>query len=217
MESPENNALKHGSFRLGLATVSQLALHPEFTEELAALIRRDGGSERAVRALHMEFLGRGLEKTIAISENATAEDIIAEAKAAFVEASIPFTYFASRARSIIERDLELVKGKTLQVLTHNFGLAWTMERGCDLQKDEGFDGNAAAFLVWLTQKKWKSMSVSIANTNDRLFRNDEGTLFAPYSNLAPDPSQVEDYCEFGLSPAFGEWSVNCRLVAFRAI
>jgi hypothetical protein len=50
-------SLSNGSFRLGLATVSQLALHPDFGEDLGTLIRREGGVERAIAALRREFFG----------------------------------------------------------------------------------------------------------------------------------------------------------------
>jgi hypothetical protein len=210
MESPESIALSDGSFRLGLATVSQLALRPEFDDKLAALIRRDGGAERAVRALRREFLGEGPEETITIPEKATVEGLVAQAKAAYEEADIPFTFFDDNVLEIIRHDLELVKGKTLQVLEQTFGRWWTTQEGRYLQKGQGFDGNAAALLVWVIQTRKRGWFVSIANTDDRLFR-DDGDLCAPYFGRG------EQDRRFDLRGVRDEWGGAGVLVAFRVI
>ena len=55
----EVTSLGDGPFRLGLATVSQLALHADFSPELAAAIRRNGAPKRAIRALKEVFLPQG--------------------------------------------------------------------------------------------------------------------------------------------------------------
>jgi hypothetical protein len=62
--------------------------------------------------------------TITIPADATAEGLVAKAKKAFEKAGIPFTFFSGDALEIIRRDLELVKGKTLRVLTHRFQRDW---------------------------------------------------------------------------------------------
>lgn len=101
----------------------QLFRHPDFTEELASLIRRDGGQERVVRALRREFLGEisVSADAITILSDAATERLIADVKSVFEQEGIPFIYFDDDTISIIRHDLELVKNKTLGVLTHCFG------------------------------------------------------------------------------------------------
>jgi len=147
---------------------------------------------------------------ITIPANATAEDLIAEAEATFVEAGIPFTFFNWNVLQIIRHDLELVRGKTLQVLTHVFGQSWTMREGRDLQKAQGFDGNAAAFLVWVVQAQKMGGFVSIANTDDRLIPCG-GYLDAPFFLWSGS------YRQCHLFDHRHEWSGFIVLVAFRAI
>jgi len=177
--------------------------------------RKDGEYARAVyEALMAKMNGDAKPsvdpETITIPANATAEQLIADAKAAFEQAGIPFTNFDDDMISIIRRDLELVKGRTLEVLTHCFDRYWKTQEGRDLQQGRDFDGNAAALLVWVTQTKRKGWFVSIANTNDRLFP-DGGRLCAPYFGRG------ESYREFNLYDVDDEWNGDDLLVAFRVI
>ncbi|MBD3251718.1 hypothetical protein GF380_04680 [Candidatus Uhrbacteria bacterium] len=148
--------------------------------------------------------------TITIPSDATAEQLIADAKAALEQVGIPFTYFDDDVISIIRRDLELVKGKTLEVLQHCFDHDWTTVKGRVLQRGQGFEGNAAAFLVWVTQAKWKGRFVSIAYTDDRLFPG-SGALRAPYFDRDEQSRRLD------LFDVDCKWSDDDVLVAFRAI
>jgi len=165
-------------------------------------------------ALMAEMNGRAeplsTAETIAIPADATAEQLIADAKAAFNEAGIPFTYFNDDVISVIRRDLELVKGKKLRVLTHSFGRYWTTQEGRGFQQGQGCDGNAAAYLVWVTQTKRMGWSVSIANTDDRLFPFGGGLC-------APSFRRDESSRKFYLFDVHDEWNDDFVLVAFRAI
>lgn len=170
------------------------------------------GDQKRLAAIAAIIVGSGeqTDMTITIPADATAEQLIADAKAAFEQAGIPFTYFNENAITLIERDLELVKSKTLEVLTHRFDRYWTTREGRDLQKGKGFDGNAAAFLVWVAQAKPKGWFVSIANTDDRLFPGG-GYLCAPCF------VRVGSGREFDLGDVRDEWLDGGLLVAFRAI
>lgn len=189
---------------------------------LQAVQRRNGTRDHTKRILTEE----GVQDTIAgilvsdelqqneatfgafsIPENATAKGLVAKAKMAFKKAGIPFTRFNDDTLEIIERDLELVRGKALRVFTHEFGRHWETCEG-RVQKANGFDGNAAALLVWITETKSKGWFVSIANTNDRLFRN-EGSTYAPFFY------RDEQLRIFSLNNVNDGWNDAHVLVAFR--
>lgn len=152
----------------------------------------------------------GSESNITIPTDATAEGLIEKAKVAFERAGIPFTRFNKNSLEIIQRDLELVRGQTLQVLKHTFGRYWTTREGRDLQSAQRYDGNAAAFLVWVIQTKKKGWSVSIADTDDRLFLNDVGQYVVPYFDRDDQYRNFDLYEHDVLNESF-------VLVAFRAI
>lgn len=220
MESPEHIALSDGPFRLGIATMMMLLHSQEFTEELALQIRRDGGPERAIRALRREFLGEVHEEheTIVVPADATAESLIAWAKEEFEKAGILF-YFEDElgASALVQNDLELVRGKRLGVLKRAFGRDWYISEGRKIQKMRGYDGNAAALLVYCATKKPDMILVSIPDTDDRFWSHPESNILF-HALYDPTESTAEGY-EFSTSCV--DDGVSCTdyefLLAFREV
>jgi hypothetical protein len=199
-----------GTLGPALGQLSAAGVTNEMWERIG---RSDGEYARVIfEAIMAKMSGASDEPvdTITISANATAEQLIADAKAESERAGIPFTYFDDDVISIIRHDLELVKGKKLQVLARSFGRYWTTREGRSFQQGQGCDGNAAAYLVWVTQTKREGWSVSIANTDDRLFPGD-GRLYAPCFGRG------ESSHGFGLDVVHDEWLDDRVLVAFRVI
>lgn len=151
---------------------------------------------------------------IIIPADATAEGLVSEAEAELERAGIPFTLFDKDLLHLVRQDLELVRGRACKVLIHNFDRDWEISEGRNFQKAQGFDGNAAAFLVWVTKTKPMGWSVSIPNNDERLFRLSVDSLYAPFFY------RVDVGCEFGLVGVWLSWSGwrgLSSLVAFSAI
>lgn len=149
-------------------------------------------------------------ETVTVPADATAEGLIAQAKAAFKKANIPFTSFDDDLIQLVRQDLELVRGKTCQVKARNFGHDWGIAECRETQK-EGFDGNAAAQIVWVIEKMPIGWFVSIANDDSRLYRSPGSGLYAPYFGRGDDGRK------FYLSDVRDRWAAGISSVSFRAI
>jgi len=149
--------------------------------------------------------------TISIPADATAEGLIADAKAEFEKAGIPFTYFDKDLLQLIRQDQDLVRGKILKVITHNFGRDWETSEGRDWQKSLGTDGNTAAFLAWVMKTQPTGWFVSIANDDVRIFRHSNGLLYAPCFRRGVDHRELYH------NGVWYGWDGYRSLVAFSAI
>lgn len=81
--------------------------------------------------------------------------------------------------ALIKRDLKIARGRSLQVLVCELDRSWSMKKCRDEQQANGFDGNAAACLMWAKRVKPRGWFISIANSDDRLVRDGGDILYAP--------------------------------------
>ncbi|MBI4139054.1 hypothetical protein HY479_02790 [Candidatus Uhrbacteria bacterium] len=183
----------------------------ELTKEDAQRLLGKGGDLKKELA---GALGPMVQRFSMAAETVTVPDLpaaelIALAKAEFKKAGIPFTHFDE---DLAAWDfLEGERGKTFEVLVHNFGRVWETEEGRSYQKGNRFDGNVAAFIAWVTRKKPNGWFISIPNDDSRLWRNPgrDGYL------CAPDFGRDDANREFRLLNVRSGGSGS--LVAFRAV
>ncbi|MFA5129887.1 MAG: hypothetical protein WC477_03100 [Patescibacteria group bacterium] len=150
-------------------------------------------------------------KTITVHIKTSAQDIIANAKSVFERADIPFTFFEENLFELAQHDLELVRGRTCQVLIHKFDHDWVTSDGREFQKAKKFDGNVAAYLLWVTEALPNGWSVSIPKDDSRLFSDSGNCLYAPRFY------QDGDCRAFHLIDIRSKWLAETSLIAFRAI
>lgn len=144
-----------------------------------------------------------LERKILVPVDATTEGIIANTKLAFEQAGLTIINFDKGLGEIVGRDLECVRGKTLDVLMNDFDHGWKSQESRDLQKPSMFDGNAAACLIWIAETKPHGRFVSISN--------DESVRDALFFNRG------DGGCEFNLYLVSGGWNISVASISFRAI
>lgn len=184
------------------------------TDEMWEKIGNNDGEY--ARVVYEALLAR-MSNTITIPADATAEGLIAEAKAEFEKAGIPLTEsecvgLDENWLQLVRQDLELVRGKTLKFLVHDFGRDWEPSEGRGFQKERGFDGNAAAFIAWMTKTKLRGWYVSIPNDDARLYCDpDDGGLFA--ASFFSD----EDIRDLDMEYMGCGWDYEAVLVAFSEI
>ena len=108
-------------------------------------------------------------------------------------------------------DFPCEEGKKYEVIIRKFDHNWTREEARTWQKENNYDGDIAAFLVWSLQEDLQGYFVSIPNEDSRLFRGSDGDLYAPSFD------RDSDYREFHLCDVRYGWDDYGSLVAFRAI
>jgi hypothetical protein len=148
---------------------------------------------------------------ITIPADATAEGLIAEIKREFEEAGIPFTIFEEKLVEVMRRDLELVRGMTLQYSIFKSNPHWTLLEGRQFQESQGYNGNAAAFLVWVMKTKLRGWFLCIPNDGDLFPLNFTSFLGAQQfyrDSFRRDYFLCDNRCE---------WPGISQLIAFRAV
>ncbi len=103
------------------------------------------------------------------------------------------------------------RGKTFEVVTHDFGRWWhPLNDGRPFQKKCGLDGNPVAFLFWVLKNDPMGYFGTVPNDDDLLFPDD-------VSRCAPYFFRVESLRGFLLSDVRDGWGDGRVLVAFRAM
>lgn len=107
--------------------------------------------------------------------------------------------------------LKEARGKTFEVVTHDFGHGWGKDEARTWQEKEDLDGNPVALLFWVLQNDPIGFYSTISNGDDEL-------LCLPHDDgrHAPCFDQNESGRWFYLLDVDGEWH-GWVLVAFRAI
>lgn len=215
-----SEAIADGTFRLGLATASQLLLHGGFTEELASAIRRDGGVERALAALRREFFPTRLSVPSSITAFELITRLECKLRTSRIEVSIVINPKGDKIHNVqllaklLEKDLELVKGKTFDVLGGSFSYfpASGISYARQYQNDRAYDANLAAMITWLLGERPKGKILSVPNDEHRF--SDcvhQGRVVSFHMR------KREGIFEIGLCGACYQPEVKTRFVAFREI
>lgn len=143
--------------------------------------------------------------TLVMPADVTAEGLLErfQTKIEMTDRSFPSQFrnkhHLKGALKAIERDLALVKGKSLYVLNHNFRRSWRMEDAQRLQTIHGYDANIAATLQWMIESYDVGCWVSVPNAKRGRFlfggslplfiRNEDGVKFAERAGGGPNPQE----------------------------
>src|SRR3989338_7328014 len=130
-------------------------------EQLGQLGRRYHGLFRCVRkgTVSIESALAGLQRVIETSikfitvPNLSADDIVATAKR---EIDLTFLNPDLATWNIVHDE----GGKRYEVMTHSFGRGVSTQEVRSFFKAQGFDGNTAAFVTWVTVHKPKGYHAS---------------------------------------------------------
>ena len=183
-------------------------------EQLGQLGRRYHDLFRRVRegTVSIESALAGLQRVIETSINVVTIPFRATAAGLIEHANkeIDLTYLNSDLATW--NFIQSEAGKRYEVMTKSFGRSVSTQEVRDFFKTQGFGGNTAAFVAWVTEHKPKGNHASIPEKDNDLWRGPESrVLCAPYFRHGVAGR------ELGLDGVRDDWDDCWVFVAFREV